>query len=76
MQERGYLTSPSAAHWGFPGLRTGIYGGGEGGGVPCGEGRKGVSRCQSFRPDAAAVSADDASTVSASTQLDDQLRAL
>lgn len=76
MQERSYLTSPSAAHWGFPGLWTGIYRGGEGGGVPCGEGRKGVSRCQSFRPDAAAVSTDDASTVSASTQLDDQLRTL
>lgn len=44
--------------------------------MPCGEGRKGVSRCQSFRPDAAAVSTDDASTVSASTQLDDQLRTL
>lgn len=47
----------------------------EGGGLD-GEGREDVSRCQSFKPDAAAVSTDDASTVTASTQLDDHVRTL
>lgn len=38
--------------------------------------RKGVSRCPCFKPDAAAVSTDDASAASAPTRLDDQPRTL
>lgn len=70
MQERSHLTSRSTAQQGMLGLLMGIHWGGRE------RGRKGFSRCQHFLPDAAAVSTDDASAVSAPTQLDDQLRML
>lgn len=73
LQEHSHLTSRSAPQQGTLGLLMGIYGGGRERG---GEGRKGVNRCQRFEPDATAVSTDDASAVSAPTQLDDQLRTL
>lgn len=73
LQEHSHLTSQSAPQQGVLGLLMGIYRGRRG---RVGEGRKGISRCQCFKLDAAAVSTDDASAVSASTQLDDQLRTL
>lgn len=77
LQERSHLTSRSASQQGtlgLTGIRSGVEEEKEEEGEWQWEGKNGDGRCQRFKPDATAVCTDDASAVSAPTQLHDQLR--